>query len=92
MLEKQIEKYLVDRVKKANGIAYKFVSPARRSVPDRMCVLSSGKIIFVEVKNEKGKLSDGQKREIKRLKKLKQDVYVVYSKDDIGMIGSYYGF
>ena len=36
--ESVIEKYLVDAVKKQGGIAYKFKSPGRRNVPDRMLV------------------------------------------------------
>lgn len=36
--ESVIEKHLVDAVKKSGGIAYKFKSPGRRNVPDRMLV------------------------------------------------------
>lgn len=42
MRESQIEQYLVKRVKEAGGIAYKFTSPQRRSVPDRIVLLSGG--------------------------------------------------
>lgn len=41
MLEKHIEAHLVKRVKEHGGIAYKFTSPQRRSVPDRL-VLRNG--------------------------------------------------
>ena len=37
--ESLIEKHLVAEVKKAGGVAFKFVSPGRRSVPDRCDVL-----------------------------------------------------
>jgi hypothetical protein len=43
VLEKQIEAYLVKRVKEAGGIAYKFTSPQRRSVPDRLVLLDIAK-------------------------------------------------
>lgn len=36
MLEKHVEAYLVKRVKEAGGLCEKFVSPANRSVPDRI--------------------------------------------------------
>lgn len=36
MLEKKIEEHLVQRIKAKGGIAYKFTSPQRRSVPDRL--------------------------------------------------------
>lgn len=82
MLEKQIEKYLVDKVKELGGIAYKFTSPARRGVPDRICVLQHV-VAFVEVKCEKGVLSALQKAEIQRLRSLHANVFVVWSKEDI---------
>lgn len=39
MLERQIEQRLVRKVKSAGGIAYKFTSPSRRSVPDRIVLM-----------------------------------------------------
>ena len=50
MLEKQIEKALVQTVKALGGLAEKFTSPNKRSVPDRLITLPGGRIIFVEVK------------------------------------------
>ena len=37
--ESLIEKHLVAEVKKAGGVAFKFVSPGHRSVPDRIVLL-----------------------------------------------------
>lgn len=50
MLEKEIEAHLVRRVKEAGGIAYKFTSPQRRSVPDRLVLMPGGRALFVECK------------------------------------------
>ena len=50
MLEKNIESALCRRVKFLGGICEKFVSPGRRSVPDRIVTLPGGAIIFIEVK------------------------------------------
>ena len=50
MLERDIEKALVARVKDLGGLCEKFVSPGRRSVPDRIVTLPGGRIIFVELK------------------------------------------
>jgi hypothetical protein len=36
--EKVLERKLCKAVREAGGIAYKFVSPNQRGVPDRMCV------------------------------------------------------
>jgi len=50
MLEKVIEAALVKRVKALGGMAEKFTSPNKRSVPDRIVTLPGGVIIFVELK------------------------------------------
>lgn len=43
MLEKKVEEHLCKRVKELGGIAYKFTSPQRRSVPDRLVLLDVAK-------------------------------------------------
>lgn len=50
MREREIEKYLVDRVKGMGGMALKFVSPGCTGVPDRLVILPGGKIGFLELK------------------------------------------
>lgn len=50
MREKQIEQKLVSAVKNMGGIAPKFVSPGFDGMPDRIVLLPSGHIGFVEVK------------------------------------------
>ena len=67
MLEKQIERYLREKVKKIGGVAYKFTSPQRRSVPDRLCLFKNGDVVFVEVKAPGKKPTPNQSREIQRL-------------------------
>ena len=46
MLEKTIEKKLTTAVKKAGGIAPKFVSPSFAGMPDRLILLPDGKFAF----------------------------------------------
>ena len=67
MNEAKIEQYLVDEVKKLNGIAYKFKSPQRRSVPDRICTFPEVVLAFVEVKATGEEPTDAQWREMNRL-------------------------
>lgn len=67
MTEKQVEAKLVAAVKRAGGVAYKFSSPSRRGVPDRIVVLPGGRPVFVEVKRPGGKLSPLQERELRIL-------------------------
>ncbi|CDL85380.1 VRR-NUC domain-containing protein [Xenorhabdus szentirmaii] len=78
--EDVIEKHLVNEVKKAGGIAYKFVSPGRRGVPDRIVVLPNGRVVFVECKAPGEKPRPDQLREHERLRALGQTVVVLDSK------------
>lgn len=51
MLEKEVERYLREQVKKKlGGVALKFVSPGLSGVPDRIILMPGGKITFVETK------------------------------------------
>ncbi|HAS8351231.1 TPA: VRR-NUC domain-containing protein [Vibrio vulnificus] len=79
--EDVIERHLVSEVKKAGGIAYKFVSPGRRAVPDRLVLLPGGKVIFVECKAPGEKPRPDQLREHARLFSLGHQVVVLDSKD-----------
>lgn len=83
MLEKTVETYLVDRVRAAGGDAYKFSSPARVSVPDRIVVFPPARIYFVEVKRPGGKPTRGQLREHERLRALGCDVRVIDSREGV---------
>lgn len=51
MSEKDIERKFVRTVKKAGGIAPKFVSPGYDGMPDRIVLLPGGSMGFVEVKD-----------------------------------------
>ena len=83
MLEKDIEKYLREQVKTINGIAYKFTSPQRRSVPDRICLFPYSLVAFVECKAPGKKATPAQEREIKRMHNLGFLVLVIDSKEDV---------
>lgn len=50
MLESRIENKLKDEIKKIGGWCLKFTSPGTAGVPDRICLLPKGVIIFVELK------------------------------------------
>ena len=57
--EKDVEKYLIDRVKELNGKTYKFTSPTSAGVPDRIVIFNNG-VFFVELKTPNGRLSPRQ--------------------------------
>ncbi len=79
MREKDVEADLVQAVSRKRGAAYKFVSPGRRGVPDRLVLmpipeehreLVARYVRFVEVKAPKGEVSGQQEKEHERLRKL----------------------
>ena len=68
MLEKQIEAKVCDYAKERGLLVYKFTSPNRMAVPDRMFVRPDGKIFFIEFKREGQKPTPAQDREHERLR------------------------
>lgn len=83
MQEKEIERVLVDEVKRLGGRAYKWVSPGNDGVPDRIVILPDTRLIFVELKTGTGRLSALQKVQIDRLRKLGQWVEIVKGIDGL---------
>jgi len=81
--ESDLEARLVRGVKSVGGQAYKFVSPGSVGVPDRLVVLPGGKIIFVELKADGGRLSQMQVYWIAQLRGLGADVQVVKGAEDV---------
>lgn len=78
MTEKQLEQKLKAEVSTHGGIAYKFVSPGHVGVPDRVVLLPGGRVVFVEVKAPgAGRLSKMQAREIRRIRELGVECYVL---------------
>jgi hypothetical protein len=86
MREKEIETHLRVEVNKLGGIAYKFSSPGRVNVPDRICIMPTGEVIFVECKAPGKRPTKGQIREHQRLRQLKQMVFVVDSKGGVDAV------
>jgi len=83
ILESQIENYLCTRVKKLGGIAYKFTSPGRRSVPDRLCLLPTGIAIFVELKAPGKQPTPKQAREHEKLRAMGHRVEIIDTHDGV---------
>jgi len=79
ILERDIEAALVKRIKEIGGKAYKFTSPNRRSVPDRLCLLPGGRALFVECKRPGAKPTKLQAAEHERMRTLGFEVVVVDS-------------
>lgn len=82
-MEKDIERKLVSGVRSIGGIAYKFVSPGNDGVPDRMVCLPGGRVIFIELKTERGRLTVRQERQIGRLTAMGMDCRVLYGEKQV---------
>lgn len=77
-LEKEIEKKVCEHAKKLGCLVYKFTSPARRSVPDRLFVMPHGRgVFFIEFKRKGQKPTASQEVEIEKIKKQGTEVFVV---------------
>lgn len=82
MLEKEIEAYVCGYAKGHGLLAYKFTSPNRAAVPDRLFVLPSGHTFFVEFKATGKKPTVPQEREHARLRGHNVAVFVVDNIED----------
>lgn len=79
MTESGLEQKICEYIRRLGGRAFKFVSPGAPGVPDRLCVLPGGHLIFIEVKRpgRKDGLSVQQKKIIGWLRKLGCTVWVI---------------
>ena len=84
MKEKQLENKLRMAIKKAGGIAPKFVSPGFDGMPDRLILLPDGIIAFVELKAPGKKPRPLQLARHRLLRSLGFRVYVIDSEEQIG--------
>lgn len=76
-LEKVIEKKVCDYAKSKGCLVYKFTSPARRSVPDRLFIMPDGKgVFFIEFKRKGQKPTPAQQVEIEKIRKQGTLVFV----------------
>lgn len=84
MQEKTLEQRICRYVRLCGGRAYKFVSPGCPGVPDRLCIMPYGFIVFVEVKRpgRDNGLSLKQKKIIKQLRAMGQHVWVINDFND----------
>lgn len=74
--ESTIEKAVCDYAKGKGFLAYKFTSPQRRSVPDRLFIGPHGTVFFIEFKAPGKEPTDAQFREIDKLRENRAVVFV----------------
>jgi streptogramin lyase len=83
ILERDIERYLVRRTIEHGGVAYKWVSPGRVGVADRIVLLPGGVVWFVELKTVKGRLSPLQKLFAAEMRRMGMNYIVIRSKGEV---------
>ena len=86
MREKELEQKLIMEVRKRGGLCLKFVSPGFAGVPDRLLLMSRGRVAFVEVKRPGEVPRMRQKSRHRLLRKLGFKVYVLDHEDQIERI------
>ncbi|WP_329802940.1 VRR-NUC domain-containing protein [Holdemanella biformis] len=80
--ERTVEQALKRMVEKAGGCCYKFTSPSRAGVPDRIVVLR-GRVVFVELKATGEKPRALQKAVAKTIRKAGGRVYCLSSVEQV---------
>ena len=87
VLEREVEKYLADEVKKLGGKCFKFIPDYARGMPDRLVVLPKGISFWVETKRpEGGKVAAAQKLRHMELRRLGQRVEIAWSREDVDAV------
>lgn len=76
MLEQKVEAHLVARCREVGFLCWKFASPGRAGVPDRVVVAPTG-TVFVETKRPGGKLRRLQEQTIEKMRRAGAEVHVV---------------
>ena len=82
MLEKKIEEKIGKAVKAGGGLYYKFVSPGNDGAPDRIAIFPGGRVIFIELKSETGRLTMKQHVQIQRIASRGCEVRVIQGMEE----------
>jgi hypothetical protein len=83
MKEKEIEIYFDWAVQRIGGRTWKFTSPGRKGVADRIACLPDGQTWFVELKTKSGRLSALQKLFADDMARLQQNYACLWTKEQI---------
>ena len=81
--ESKVERQLIDGVKALGGMTFKFISPGRAGVPDRIVILPGGAVHFVELKAEGGIASKQQRRMLAELGRLDVTALILTGREQV---------
>jgi hypothetical protein len=92
MLEKELEAKFKKRIEECGGMVWKFVSPGKNGVPDRIVFTGGGKCVFAEVKKPGEKMRRLQLYRSKQIVKCGCPVWQIDSERKIEMfLAAYFG-
>jgi hypothetical protein len=83
MKESEIERHFVWAIERAGGKTWKFTSPGRKGVADRIACLPDGQTWFVELKTKGGRLSLLQQLFAADMGFLQQNYVCLWNKEQI---------
>lgn len=83
MKEKIVENHFVWAVERIGGKSWKFTSPGRKGVADRIACLPDGSTWFVELKTKGGRLSALQKMFMSDMTLLNQNYMCLWTTEQI---------
>lgn len=78
--ERDIEKWLKKEIESLGGGFWKFTSPGRDGVPDRIAIFPDGRLVFVELKTTRGNPTTIQRYQMGLLLTMRQQVCIVRGK------------
>jgi len=83
MKESEVENHFVWTIERIGGKTYKFTSPGRKGVADRIACLPDGQTWFVELKTKGGRLSALQKLFAEDMARLQQNYACLWTKEQV---------
>lgn len=86
ILERDVEKKFREGMESLGCMVFKFVSPGKAGVPDRLVVMPGGRCLFVELKRPGGKLRPLQTFWKTRLEAQGADYFVVDSFEGVEQV------
>ncbi|MBO7280578.1 MAG: VRR-NUC domain-containing protein [Bacteroidaceae bacterium] len=84
--EKALERYLVERVKSLGGVCLKYSNPGMVGYPDRICLLSGGRTVWIELKSKGEKPTTMQLIRHSQMSAIGHTVHVCDTRESIDQV------
>lgn len=81
--EREVERHLVQEMAKLGIECIKWVPDQLPGMPDRLCLLPGGMVLWIELKTKGGRLSEIQKYRHQWLRSQGHEVKVIWSSEQV---------